>query len=49
MAAFKSFSNKIDMNLPGQCYLIRNQEEGGIGPNMATSFHGTLHNNMYLQ
>ena len=42
MAAFKYFSNKIDMNHAGQCYLIRNRE-GGIGANMAIYFHGTLH------
>ena len=42
MAAIKYFINKIDMNHPGQCYLIRNQE-GGIGANMPASFHGTLH------
>ena len=26
---------KIDMNHAGKCYLIRNQEEGGIGANIA--------------
>ena len=36
MAAFKSVINKIGMNHAGQCYLIRNREEGGIGANMAS-------------
>ena len=35
MTAFKSFINKIDMNLAGQCCPIRNQREGGIGASMA--------------
>ena len=30
MAAFKSFINKMYINLAGQCYLIRNEWEGGI-------------------
>ena len=37
MAAFKSFINKIDVNLAGQCCLIRDQE-GGIGADMASQF-----------
>ena len=38
MAAFKSFINKIDMNLAGQCCLIRNQRRGGIGSNICEHF-----------
>ena len=38
MAAVKSFINKIDMNLAGQCCLIRDQEDGGIEVNMASLF-----------
>ena len=30
MAVFKSFVITIFINHPGQCYLIRNQEDGGI-------------------
>ena len=36
IVAFQSFINQIDINLAGQCYLIRDQEEGGIGANMAS-------------
>ena len=35
-AAFKCFINKIDMNHAGECCLIRNREERGIGANMAS-------------
>ena len=38
MAAFKYLINKIDMNHAGQCYLIRDREEGVIGANMASKF-----------
>ena len=38
MAASESFINTIYMNNAGQCYLIRNQDERGIGANMANQW-----------
>ena len=38
MAGFKYVINKIDMKHAGQCYLIRNREEGAIGANVASYF-----------
>ena len=42
MASFKSYINKIAMNLAAECNLIRNQEDGGTGEGMAI-FHVTIH------
>ena len=38
MAAFKYFVNTINTKHTVQCYIIRNQEEGGIGANMVSYF-----------
>ena len=43
MATFKYVINKIDMNHAGQCYLIRNREEGELEISWPAGFHGTLH------
>ena len=43
MAAFKYFVNKINIKHRVQCYLIRNQEEGGIGANMVSYSPRKLH------
>ena len=37
-----------DMNLAGQCCLIRDQEEGGIGANMASYVSAEHFTNVYL-
>ena len=44
MAAFKSFVNKIVINITGQCYRIRNQKRmEELERTWSASFHGTLH------